>query len=87
MLPRVNHVEPLGDFNVALRFTDATYATIDIGPLIRNRGGVFRALQDPLIFAQVAVDHEAGTLVWPNGADIDPDVLYAASHGGHGLSV
>jgi Protein of unknown function (DUF2442) len=80
MLPRVNHVEALGEFTVTLSFTDDTRATVDIGPLILDRGGVFRALQDPRLFAQVAVDPEAGTLVWPNGADIDPDVLYAATH-------
>lgn len=87
MLPRVKHVQALGEYTVALSFTDATHATVDIGPLILDRGGVFRALQDPDVFAQVAVDQEAGTLVWPNGADIDPDVLYAVSHGGRSSSV
>jgi hypothetical protein len=28
------------------------------------------------VFRSVRVDPELGTIVWPNGADIDPDVLY-----------
>jgi Protein of unknown function (DUF2442) len=39
--------------------------------------GVFAPLADPAEFARVAVDSELGTVVWPNGADLDPDVLYA----------
>jgi Protein of unknown function (DUF2442) len=31
------------------------------------------------LFAQVRVDTEIGTITWPNGADLDPDVL----HGDH----
>lgn len=42
---------------------------------------MFALVRDPAYFARVAVDSEAGTIVWPNGADIDPDVLYAAAHG------
>jgi hypothetical protein len=37
---------------------------------------VFDPLRDPAWFAQVRVDPELGTVVWPNGADLDADVLY-----------
>jgi hypothetical protein len=33
-------------------------------------------LQDPAYFAKVRVDPELGTVVWPNGYDLDPDVLH-----------
>jgi hypothetical protein len=28
------------------------------------------------MFERVSVDRDLGVVVWPNGADIDPDVLY-----------
>ena len=39
-------------------------------------GPVFEPLKDPAYFAQVTVDAELGTVVWPNGADLAPDALY-----------
>ena len=36
--------------------------------------GVFGPLSDPAFFASVSVEH--GTLVWPNGVDLDPVVLH-----------
>jgi hypothetical protein len=33
-------------------------------------------LRDPEFFAQVRIDSEAHTLVWPNGADFDPANLH-----------
>lgn len=39
--------------------------------------GVFEPLRDPAFFSQVRVDPEAGTIVWPNGADLDPLVLHS----------
>ena len=39
-------------------------------------GPVFEPLRDPAYFAQVAVDPELGTVVWPNGADLSPEVLF-----------
>ena len=32
-------------------------------------------------FRQVTVDREGGTVVWPNGVDFCPDVLYAEATG------
>ena len=39
--------------------------------------GVFAPLADPREFARVRVSADAGTILWPTGADLDPDVLYA----------
>lgn len=48
---------------------------VDLAPYL-NFHGVFESLRDPAYFAQVRVDPELGTVAWPNGADLDPDVLY-----------
>jgi hypothetical protein len=41
-----------------------------------NDATVFAPLDDPDFFAQVAVDPESRTVVWPNGLDLDPAVLH-----------
>jgi hypothetical protein len=33
----------------------------------------------PDLFGQVRVDDEAGTIVWPHGADLDPVVLHGSA--------
>ena len=72
---RVKSVEPLDSFRVRLGFTDGSSKEIDLEPYLR--GPVFEPIRkDPKMFREVSVDHRAGTIVWPNGADIDPDVLY-----------
>lgn len=52
------------------------------GAVCIGQEGVFIALRDPAYFAQVRVDAEIGTITWPNGADLAPEVLYdrAAAH-------
>ena len=72
---RVAAVEPLEAFALRVTFTDGTTRDIDVERFLR--GPVFEPLrQDRRLFEAVAVDTELGTVVWPNGADIDPDVLY-----------
>ena len=79
--PRITKVVVTGPFQVALDFTDGSRGLADLAPLIRGRGGVFELLQDAAYFGTVAVDPDAGTLVWPNGVDLDPDMLYELAHG------
>jgi Protein of unknown function (DUF2442) len=38
-------------------------------------GPLLDPLSDSEYFAQVSVDHEAGTVIWPNGLDLAPEVL------------
>lgn len=77
MNPRVRSVRATGLFQVALEFTDGSTGSVDLSTWIGGRSGVFAPLQDPTFFAQVAVD--AGTIAWPNGVDLDPDMLYQAA--------
>lgn len=72
---RIQAVQVLEGFRVRLEFTDGTDKEIDLEPYLR--GPVFEPLvNDPLMFCSVRVDERMGTIMWDNGADIDPDVLY-----------
>jgi len=81
MFPRVKNVRHIRDYCLELMFSDGTAAIIDFGPKIIGRGGVFEPLEDIALFEQVKLDHEAGTIVWPNGVDFCPDVLYSFATG------
>jgi hypothetical protein len=60
---------------VELTFADGSSRVVDLTPLLL--GPVFADIaRDDTLFAQVAVDRELGTIGWPNGADLDPDVLH-----------
>lgn len=80
MLKDIVEVRPLGGYRVRLRFEDGVEGELDLGKTIRFQG-VFAGLADEREFAKVRVDPELGTIVWPSGADLDPDVLYAAVTG------
>jgi hypothetical protein len=69
---RIKHIEPVGDFRVRLELTDGSIIEREVGPLLR--GPVFEAIRsDVREFAKVRV--EEGALVWPNGADLCPDMV------------
>jgi len=81
MFPRVSGVRHINDYELEISFSDGTVASLDFRKRIVGRGGVFVSLENINVFAQVAVDRESGTLVWPNGVDFCPDVLYAEATG------
>ena len=77
----VTEVRPLENRNLALTFADGLHAVVAMDRVIERYSGVFAALMDDSFFRQVRVDRELGTIVWPNGADVCPDVLYSFASG------
>jgi hypothetical protein len=71
---RIATVEPLDGYSLRLGFGDGSSREVDLEPELWGR--VFEPLRDPQVFRNVTVDAELGTIVWPNGADIDPVVLH-----------
>jgi hypothetical protein len=57
-----------------LVFADGLVGDVDV--LDRMRGPVFAEARTADGFAQVLVDPELGTIVWPSDADLAPDTLY-----------
>ena len=81
MFPRITDVKHIEGHRLELTFADGVQAELDFADRIVGRGGVFTPLEDVDFFKQVRVDPEAGTLVWPNDVDLDPDVLYGEATG------
>lgn len=76
MLKDIVDVCPLEDYRLGLRFEDGVEGVIDVAELVPFEG-VFAPLRERAAFLEVRVNREIGTICWPNGADLDPDVLYA----------
>jgi hypothetical protein len=76
-LQDVRSVEVIGEHRLRLAFDDGTVGEVDFTS--REWCGVFEPLRDPRYFASVKVDNEAGTIIWPNGADMAPEPLYDAA--------
>lgn len=74
----VTDVRVLARYVVELTFADGSERVIDLEPLLW--GPMFEPLvSDYDLFRQVTVDPDAGTIVWPNGADISPRTLFSES--------
>ena len=74
--PLLIEARPLDGYTVHVRFEDGTAADVDLAYLAQH-GGVFEPLREPDYFRRLRADPEAGTIVWPNEADIAPETLYA----------
>ncbi|MFQ5932661.1 MAG: DUF2442 domain-containing protein [Nitrospiraceae bacterium] len=71
----ITAVEVIEDRTVRLWFSDESERVVDLSPFLWGPAFEEIATNDAL-FDQVRVDPEIGTITWPNGADLDPDVLH-----------
>jgi uncharacterized protein DUF2442 len=71
-LVRILEAKPIDGHRVQLTLTDGRLIERDLGPMLASP--VFSEIRsDQARFREMRV--EGGTLVWPNGADLCPDVL------------
>lgn len=63
-----------------IRFEDGVSGEFDVAAAT-NLAGVFAPLRDEAFFASVEINRELGAVQWSNGADLDPDVMYASLTG------
>jgi hypothetical protein len=69
---RIQKVKALDGFRLELTLTDGSKVERDVATLLC--GPIFEPLRtDPSLFREARV--EGGTVTWPNGADLCPDVL------------
>jgi hypothetical protein len=83
-LPHVVGVAVIGPHVMRLLFDDGLVRDIQYVPG-RTSGSMVSPLDDPGYFAQVGIDPEAGTVVWPNGLDLAPEVLHGDYEPEHSL--
>ncbi len=77
-LPTVVKAEYLSGYLVAITFADGTSATVNFADWLN--GPICEPLREPEYFRRFFI--EAGTLAWPNGADIAPETLYQRARAG-----
>ena len=74
---RVTAVEVLPGFRLRVAFADGLTGVVDMSRMVHSpKAGVFAALADPSLFAQVTLDY--GAVAWPGELDLAPDAMYAA---------
>jgi hypothetical protein len=77
MLRNVKKVKYLERYKLELHFTNGKIKIFDMEDRLRNAKNMFIPLKDIEFFKQVKCEY--GTIVWPNGVDLCPDVLYQTS--------
>ena len=74
MILRITAGRVCGPRLLELTFNTGAKKTVDVTPLLT--GPIFEPLRAPEFFAQMTVDVQCGTVVWPNGADFAPETLF-----------
>lgn len=71
---RVLAYEVAAPYTLKITFDDGLSQMINFEPILS--GALYSPLRDLAVFNQVKLDPEIQTLVWPNGADFDPETLH-----------
>jgi hypothetical protein len=71
----VNNVKALDDYELELTFENNEIRIFDVKPYLDT--GLFARLRDKNYFKMVKKTFD--TIEWPNGIDMDPEVLYEKS--------
>jgi hypothetical protein len=74
MLIKVRKAKILGDYRIAVEFSDDTIGERDFSFIKTESGPMLEPLKEPAYFQRVFV--EEGVLTWPNGYDWDPIALH-----------
>ena len=71
----VNKVKALDDYKLELVFENKETRIFDVKPYLGT--GLFKKLKDKNVFKMVKVSYDS--IEWPEGIDLDPEVLYKKS--------
>ena len=76
MIPNwvIRNVRYVEDYKVELWFADGLQAVVDLESELY--GPMFEPLKDLDKFRLLSFSDELGTIFWPNGADLAPELLY-----------
>lgn len=73
----IKKVKYLDGFRLELTFNDNKKKIVDLKKYSKEGPKtVFYPFRDMEFFKSVKVDQHTGTIIWPNGVDLCPDVLY-----------
>ena len=74
MTLRIDEAEVCGKHSLRLAFNDGTRKRVNLLPLLD--GPDYEPVRNPSYFRRVVLDLVAGSVVWPDGADLAPQALY-----------
>lgn len=74
MILHITQVNYLSDYKLNVSFNNGESGVADLSSLIEK--GVFKTLASHEKFAQVGLDAELETIVWPGGLDVAPEFVY-----------
>ena len=81
---RVESFKIVGPYTLRVKFNDNTQQIINFWPALW--GELYEPLRDAAVFNQVELSPEVHTLIWPNGADFDPETLHDWDKVGESMS-